>query len=81
MYILYIMLENNKILTAFIHIYFVSNIGRSRSPSPATRRQRAESPTPATNPDKGKKTTVSELNKDKQSLRIHVSAVMGEFYR
>ncbi|XP_060565293.1 ankyrin repeat and MYND domain-containing protein 1-like isoform X3 [Ruditapes philippinarum] len=45
--------------------------GRSRSPSPATRRQRAESPTPATNPDKGKKTTVSELNKDKQSLRIH----------
>lgn len=45
--------------------------GRSRSPSPSSRRQRCDSPTPATNPDKGRKTTVAELNKDKRALRIH----------
>ncbi|XP_052215690.1 ankyrin repeat and MYND domain-containing protein 1-like isoform X2 [Dreissena polymorpha] len=41
--------------------------GRSRSSSP---KQRGDSPTPATNPDKGKKTTVAELNKGK---RINVA--------
>ena len=54
-------------------IPFVFFLGRSRSPSPSGRRKRAESPTPATHPDKGKKTTVAELTKDKRALRIHVS--------
>lgn len=52
-------------------VYFCVITGRSRSPSPATRKQRADSPTPATNPDKGKKATVAEINK--QAMRVHVS--------
>ncbi|XP_052783756.1 ankyrin repeat and MYND domain-containing protein 1-like isoform X3 [Mya arenaria] len=40
--------------------------GRSRSPSP---RQRCDSPTPATHPDKGRRTTVAELSKDKHGQR------------
>ncbi|KAL4220009.1 metal ion binding [Mactra antiquata] len=51
--------------------------GRSRSPSP---RHRADSPTPATNPDKGRKITVAELNKDKQGMRagLHPSFKKGK---
>ncbi|XP_078310811.1 ankyrin repeat and MYND domain-containing protein 1-like isoform X2 [Crassostrea virginica] len=41
--------------------------GRSRSPSPSGRRARKDSPTPATE-IKGKKTTVPELTKGKQTI-------------
>lgn len=47
--------------------------GKSRSPSPTSRQQLAESPTSATYPDKGRRTTVSDLNKDRQAIRMHVS--------
>ncbi|KAK3094715.1 hypothetical protein FSP39_005371 [Pinctada imbricata] len=44
--------------------------GRSRSPSPSGfRKNRGESPTPATD-IKGKKTTVTELNKGKQRINV-----------
>ncbi|WAR27282.1 ANMY1-like protein, partial [Mya arenaria] len=44
--------------------------GRSRSPSP---RQRCDSPTPATHPDKGRRTTVAELSKDKHGQRAQAA--------
>ena len=69
--------QHGKSLYVFLCNYCISYFhfppGRSRSPSPATRKQRGESPTPATNPDKGKKATVSEIHK--QAMRVHVSIV------
>ena len=45
------------------------SLGRSRSPSPSGRRARKDSPTPATE-IKGKKTTVPELTKGKQTINV-----------
>lgn len=51
--------------------FVISNeLGRSRSPSPSGRRARKDmSPTPATE-IKGKKTTVPELTKGKQTINV-----------
>ena len=52
-----------------LKIYGGYLLGKSRSPSPSARRARKDSPTPATD-IKGKKATVGELTKGKQTINV-----------
>ncbi|XP_048250005.1 ankyrin repeat and MYND domain-containing protein 1-like isoform X2 [Haliotis rufescens] len=46
--------------------------GRSRSPSPSQKRNRVDSPTPTTTAERGRRTTVNELTKDKHAQKVVV---------